>query len=296
MKKINNLDKKLGVINKILSLAFKLGVTLGGAVLLFYCWKIGYFPQEVSVGDGLLLILLAVAFGGVYLFFVVCLTSLGILLRPVWHGLQSLFLLLLRGYEKATGKSTKYTPFIIEKGGIELFIFAIFGLFFIWGYSLSDVRVLATLVLCVWGCALLWSLYQQSSREIDQLEQKEIITDDDSNRLKHLGNWQLLTLGAILVIPLLIGGVSGKLLDGSMSLANVRTNAAVVHIKEPYVKYATEYGLKGKESNFGSEYAKFENVSISFNGFGKNVVIEAIGSDGTVPLVIPADHVHIIQR
>ncbi|MBD2783996.1 hypothetical protein ID858_07990 [Xenorhabdus sp. DI] len=65
------------------------------------------------------------------------------------------------------------------------------------------------------------------------------------------------TRGSLLVIPLVIGGVSGKLLDGAMRLANVRTNATVEHIKEQYVKYATEYGLKGKKSDFGSEYAKF---------------------------------------
>src|SRR5699024_10521964 len=87
VKKIEELDKKLDVLGKILSFSFKLGVLVGGSVLLFYCWKIGYFPQDASVGDGFLFIILAIAFGGVYLFFVMCLTSLGLLLRPVWHGL-----------------------------------------------------------------------------------------------------------------------------------------------------------------------------------------------------------------
>ena len=127
MEKIEKLDKKLDVIGKILSLAFKLGVVVGGAVLLFYCWKIGYFPQDASVGDGLLFILLAIAFSGAYLFFVVCLTSLGLLLRPVWHGLQSLLVLLLKGYEKITGKTARYNTFAIENGGRELFVLHCLG-------------------------------------------------------------------------------------------------------------------------------------------------------------------------
>ena len=296
MKKIEELDKKLDVLGRILSSAFKLGVLIGGAVLLFYCWKIGYFPQDVSVGDGFLFILLAIAFGGVYLFFVMCLTSLGLSLRPVWHGLQRLFLLSLKGYEKITGKTASYTPFTIEKGGFELFIFAVFGLFFIWGFSLSDIKVLATLVLSVWGCALLWSTYQQNSREIDLLERGDSLTDDELKNLKRKADFQPFLLGGILVIPLLIGGVSGKLLDGAMRLANVRADTAIVHLKEPYVKYAAEYGIEGVQSNFGSEYSKFENTSILFNGFGKNIVIEVMGSDGRVSLVIPSDHAYIVQR
>ena len=58
MEDIGKLDKKLDVLGKILSLTFKLGVVLGSAVLLFYCWRIGYFPQDVAIGDGLLFILL----------------------------------------------------------------------------------------------------------------------------------------------------------------------------------------------------------------------------------------------
>ena len=296
MEEIDKLDKKLDVINNILSLAFKFGVVLGGAVLLFYCWKIGYFPQDVTVGDGLIFILLAVAFGGIYLFFVLCLTSLGILLRPIWHGLQNIFLWLLSVYEKATGNATNYTPFTIEKGGFELFIFAIFGLLFIWGFSSSDIRALATLAFCSWACALLWSSYQKNSREVSQLELKNSITDDESERLKHLTYVQSLVLGVVVVTPLLIGGVSGELLDGAMRLANVRTDSAVVHIKEPYVKHATEYGLKGKKSNFGNEYSKFEGASILFNGLGKNIVVEMRGSNGNIMLVVPSDHAHVLQR
>ncbi|MEQ9875513.1 hypothetical protein ABRP91_16880 [Pectobacterium brasiliense] len=296
MGKIKELNSKVDIANNFINLAFKIGVAFGGTVLIFYCWRIGYFPQDVSVGDGLLFILLAVAFGSLYLFFVVCLTSLGLVLRPVWHGLQRLLVLLLKGYNKITGKNLEYTPFIIEKARPEVFIFAIFGIFFIINYGFSNIKTLATLILCVWGGALVWSLYQQNSRDIFLLERKGNLTDDDSRRLKNLSSSQPVIISIVLVIPLLIGGVTWKLLDGSMRLINIRTDATVVHIKEPYVKYATEYGLNGEESNFGSEYAKFKNVSILFNGFGRNIVIEMKGLTGAVSLVIPSDYVYIVKN
>ena len=156
--------------------------------------------------------------------------------------------------------------------------------------------MLATLVLCVWGCALIWSTYQQNSHEIDLLERRDNLVDEESNRLKRMADFQPFLLGVILVVPLLIGGVSEKLLDGAMRLVNVRDDAVVVHLKEPYVKYAAEYGLKGEQSNFGSEYAKFENATILFNGFGKNIVVEALVAERRVSLVIPSDHVYIVHR
>lgn len=296
MDKINELDKKLDVLEKILSLAFKFGILIGGSVLIFYCRKIDYFPQDISVGDGLLFMLLAIAFGVVYLFFLLCLTSLGLSLRPVWHGLQNLFLLLLKGYKRITGKTVSYTPFTIEKGGFELFIFAMFGLFFIWRFSLSDANVLPTLGLSTWGCALLWSTYQQNAREIDLLKHGGNLSDDESKRFKRLAAYQPFILGTILFVPLLIGGVSGKLLEGAMRLANVKADGAIIHLKEPYIKYATEHGLKGLQSNFGNGYSKFENISILFNGFGKDIVIEAMGTDGPVSLVIPSDHAYIVHH
>ncbi|WP_167607594.1 hypothetical protein [Cedecea colo] len=296
MGKMNRLNDTIEVINSFINLSFKLGVALGGAVFIFYCWRIGYFPQDASVGDGLLLILLAIAFGGFYLFFIVCLTSLGIVLGPVWCGLQKLFSLLLIICKKITKKNIKHHPFTIEKARIEFWFFAMLGIFFVIWFSRFDIKILLTLTLCVWGCALMWSTYQQNYRDIFILEHKETPTDDDIKRLKNLNSAQPFIVVIFLILPLLVGGVTGELLDGTMRLANLRKDAAVVHIKEPYVTYAVEYGLTGEKSNFGGEYSKFSNVAILFNGFGRNVVIEMKKPIGTVSLAIPSDHVYIIQK
>ncbi|MCT8468466.1 hypothetical protein KZO85_07755 [Chromohalobacter canadensis] len=295
MEEMNRFDKKLDIVNKLLNLSFKFGVIAGGAVVLFYSWKIGYFPKDVSLGDGFLFLLLAITFGGVYLFFVVSLTSLGIVLRPLWHVLQNLYLKGAELYKKLKNEPLDYPGFTIEKPGFEHFVLAIFGLFFVVFFGLPEVKVLGTLILCTWVCALMWSICQQNGREIRELRAEELESDEQKDRLKRLSDAQPIFLGILLVLPLLIGGVSGKLLDGAMRLANVRSDQVTVHIKKPYVKYADEHGFKGSESRFGADYSKFENSSVLFNGFGKNVVIE-LYDEGMAPekLVIPSDHVHII--
>lgn len=295
MDKVSEIKDKIDIANNLLNLVFKLGVALGGGVFVLYCWRIGYFPQDVSVGDGLLLILLAVTFGGFYLFFVACLICLGIMLRPVWHGLQKMYIFSLNIFNKRTGKSITYTPFVIERMRPELFIFALFGLFFVIGFGLPDIKTSATLLLCTWGSALMWSFYQQNTQNIFMLKHKETLTDDELKQLKKFSSNQMFFIAILLILPLVIGGVTGKLLDGTMRLANIRTEAAVIHIKEPYAKYAQEYGLKGEKSNLGAEYSKFSNVTILFNGFGKNVVMEVKKPEGAVSFVIPADQMYIVK-
>lgn len=297
MKELNTLDKNLDMISKALSLAFKLGVILGCSVFLSYCWRIGYFPRDVSVGDGLLFIMVAIAFGGIYLFFTLCLTNLGILLRPLWHGLQSTFQFALKLFNKVTNKNIEYRPFRVEQGRFENFVFAIFGLLFVWGFSQNNLKVFTTLMLSMWACAFMWSTHQQNSIEIRSIESKDDSSDDEKAKAERLRSHQLLLMIVIVSTPLFIGGVSDKLLDGAMRLANIRTEKAVVHIKEPYITYASESGVTGSKSNFGEKYTRIEDVIILFNGFGGNVVIKAkSGSNNYVNLTIPADHVYIIAR
>lgn len=296
MSNKTSFNNGIEVINSFLNLSFKSGIALGGAVFIFYCWRIGYFPQDASVGDGLLLILLAISFGGLYIFFIMSLTSLGIVFRPVWHGFQRLFLVLLKAFNKLSGKKIEYHPFTIEKARIEFFFFAMFGLFFVIWFSRLDIKILWTLTLCVWGSALIWSTYLQNHRDISTLEHKEIPTDNDIKRLRNLNSTQPFLVVIFLTLPLLVGGVTGELLDGAMRLANIRKDVAVVHIKEPYVTYAVEYGLIGEKSAFGSDFSKYRDITILFDGLGRNVVIEMKKATGTVSFAIPSDHIYIIQK
>jgi hypothetical protein len=293
---LETLDKQLDIANKALSLAFKVGLIVGGSVFLGYCWKIGYFPRDVSIGDGLLFLMLAIAFGSIYLLFTASLTCLGITLRPIWHGIYRSFNYLVKLYNKVFGANKVVSEFNIITGKLEHFIFALFGLLFVWGFGSFDLKVLGSLILAVFGCALLWSGHQESGSEIIEIESKENLSADDNKRISFLKQHQKILAVVILFIPLLFGGVSGKLLDGAMRLSNVKEDKATIHVKKPYIKYVEEHNIKAKESNLGKDYGTFENMSILFNGFGKNAVLIQNGVDKPINIIIPNDHLIVVQR
>lgn len=74
-----NLDSFL----KIISALTKLGVLVGGICVALYSMRIGYFPQDLTIGDGVLLIFIAASFGFIYLFYIYSLISLGVACSPV---------------------------------------------------------------------------------------------------------------------------------------------------------------------------------------------------------------------
>ncbi len=61
----------------------KLAIFLGGACVVAYSLRIGRFPQGLTIGDSLLLVMAAICFGAVASLFVFSLVSLGIMLSPM---------------------------------------------------------------------------------------------------------------------------------------------------------------------------------------------------------------------
>lgn len=296
MSSLEILDKQLDIANKALSLVFKVGLIIGGSVLLGYCWKIGYFPRDVSVGDGLLFFILAIAFGGIYLLFTASLTCLGVTLRPVWYGIYWVFSYGIEMYNMVFGSNKTVPEFNIITGKAEHLFFALFGLLFVWGFGYFDFKIVGSLIVAVFGCALLWSWHQESDNEILEIESKENITADDNKKVLLLKKQQKLLAFAIIIIPILFGGVSGKLLDGAMRLSNVKEDKVTVHIKKPYIKYVEEHNIEAKKSSLGKDYGTFENMNILFNGFGKNAVLIQNGIERSVNIIIPNDHLIVVPR
>lgn len=292
---MEHLRNKVVFISDTLSLAFKLGLLCGGSILLSYSWRIGYLPKNITLSDGLLLISLATMFGLVYLFFVLSITSLGILLGPVWHGLQRAFLPIAKIHAKIKKKKVGYPWFTIEKSILPITIFAISGLLFVIGAALESALSAVHLLLCAWVCAFIWSYHQQNARKINNVILLNATTETCREHKESLRRLQYITLAALLFVPLFYGGATGLLLDGVMRLSNFRVDLASVHIKQPYVLFAKEHGLNGSESKFGADFEKFENIKVLLSRIGTDVVLESQDSAGAKKtIIIPANHVYIV--
>jgi|GEM_PF-2973646 len=309
MQQLNRLDKQLDIIIKLFTLSFKIGILIGGSALLFYCLKIGYFPEGVSIGDGLVLILIAIAFGGIYLFFVACLTSLGIFLRPAWSMGQIIYSWILSKYNTLFNKRKSFEPFEFIKGDFSLFFLALLGLLMIWGFGLSEPKVVITLLLSCFGCALLAGKYKKNNDRLAELEfdQNAVIQSSggatqnvqDFKEIGRIKKHQVQLVFGILIAPLLIGGISDKLLVGSMTLIKVRGDNSIIHIKTPYsTLIEKDLGINGGESTFGAEYKSYKNLKVLMHGIGTNTFIEVPTNENTNPkkIAVPKSDIYVVWQ
>lgn len=286
------LKNKLEIIDMSLGIAAKIGITVGSLILVCYCWSIDFFPKDISVGDGLLFIFVAVGFGTVYLFFVASLTSLGVLLRPLWYVLQSSGIWIGERWAKLRNKTLSYEPFDLKPGGLEHLTFAAFGLILVTLFSIKDVSRLPTLLLASFGCALLWSSYQDVDAKLRKISSSPQPSDGERERIPRLEKSKALLPWLIISIPLLIGGVSGEMTSGTMRLLMLRNDDATAHIKKPYATILSTSGITGAKSEIGDDYLRYEHAEILFSGLGSTTVVSLKNLNGSsMKLTIPSDHI-----
>lgn len=297
-----DLKDKLEIIDKSLGIAAKIGITIGSMVLLGYCWSIDFFPRDVSVGDGLLFIFVAIGFGAVYLFFVASLTCMGVLLRPFWHFLQSHGIWVGERWAKFRKKSFSYEPFELKPGGLEHLVFALVGLILVALFSLKDISRLPTLLLASFGCALLWSAYQDVDIKLRNISSSPQPSDEERARIPRLEKSKALLPWLIIAIPLLIGGITGEMTAGAMRLLKIRNDSVTAHIKKPYATILSTSGIAGAKSELGDDHLRYENAEILFSGLGSVAVVAIKSPNGaSMKLSIPSDYIllyanHSLQR
>ena len=305
MEKLSTIDKRLDIASKFLGLSFKVGILLGGIILLFYCYRIEYFPEGATVGDGMVFLFIVAAFGGLYAFFTLCLLSLGILLRPIWELIQKAIIKAGLLWASVFNKEITPQPIHFIKGDSSIIVFALFGLLMIVMFGLYEPRVIGTLALTSFGCAALASAYKESSLKIKKLEtdrdgllnkDTSLSVEERDEKLGKLKTFQMAIISIIFLLPLLVGGVSGKLLDGAMRLTNVKEDKVSVHIKKPYSDLLVTSGVAYDSSPMGKDYVLFPGVSILMNGIGVNTVIETSVKDKSRKWSIPKNSIYVEMR
>lgn len=287
---------KVEFIDKFLGLSFKIGLLLGGAILIFYCKEIGYFPADITIGDGLSFIMLAMGFGIVYLFFVTCFTSLGLCLRPEFTIIQQLFLFIANKFNKESSNSSQLEVIKIREANWSNFVFALFGVYMIYRFTLINTENLIPLGLCTFISACLWSICLDNEDNIRILtKQRQLTTQKKTDLALKIKNRYIMLIFFV-IMPGLISGIFSDMLDATMRFVKIRNDNVTVHIKEPYTINLSEINLKGSKSSFGENYKKYEHVNILFSGIGKNTVlsIKNAQNENFTSISIPSDFLQII--
>jgi hypothetical protein len=295
----STLEQNIESVSKIATTASKFGVFVGGICVITYSLRINYFPQDLSVGDGLLFVMAAACFGVIYVFFVASLVSLGITLSPA---IRLVFKILEWGVNKFRRRKDEPVHTLAPFEWLAA-LFSLFALLIIWVLGSKDSKVYWSLpLLSVW-LYLFYSLYLSFGNKIKKILaiKNSVVHSKEKENVAQLGDadkfrtGQLFSLATILVIPLLLGGVSGQLLDAAMRAAHVRIEKPVVYVKEMYSVLLPK-SLISKDNISPKGFTAFDGTVVLFKGFGKTTVISFSDGATTRTLEIPNDQIIVEDR
>jgi hypothetical protein len=293
MSKLNfdQIGKTVEGLLKALTFASKIGILAGGICVLGYSLRIGHFPQGLTIGDGLLFMLAAVCFGMIYTMFVASLVSLGVVMSPVSKLLSKLYVLSYK-FRKVRPPTQVHE---FAKFSLAYLIFAIFGVFFILGLGSHDSNAYWNLPLLSVAMNFFYSGFISTGDKIRNLEisQNSLVKvdehgDQNSAKIKQLRKSQMLSLGPILIMPMLLGGVTGQLLDGAMRQAHIRIESATIFVKEPYASLIPSV-KKSNTQPLAMQYVKFDEILILSKGIGNMTVLYLSDGKSEKRLEVPND-------
>jgi hypothetical protein len=295
----SSFEKNIESVSKMATTASKFGILAGGVCVIAYSLKIDHFPQDISIGDGLLFLMAAACFGMIYLIFVASLVSLGITLAPVIKPIFHFFAWIVNHFRKSKAEPIhSLAPF----KWLAL-LFAMFSIFIILILGRHDSIAYWNLPMLSVALYFFYSLYVSSGdkiKKIDMIKNSVFHSNEKENVVQFgdpeiLRRMQLFSLVTVLVMPLVIGGVSGQLLDASMRAAHVRVEKPIIYVKEPYSSLFPNALISNRQIA-PKDYKAFEGTVVLFKGFGKNTVVSFPDGHATRKLEIPNDQLIIESR
>lgn len=296
---ISSLESTAESLLKLSGAALKFSIGLGSACVIIYALRVGHFPQGLTLGDGLLFLLAASCFGVVYAMFVGCLVSLGIcfsiLTRPVFNFSYE--------YIKKKTRSTKKMAYELAPFHWGAIPFALLALLLIWGFGRQDNVAFWNLPLLSIALYLFYSVVKAAGAQYRSHERllNTVIATPEKDALQRSGdagkakNAYLACLSLIMLLPLLMGGVSGQLMDGAMRMAQVRIEHATVYVKSPYNALMPDV-LVAKEAKAPEGYKAYAGVTVQFKGFGNTTVIAFADGELKRQLDIPNDQIIVEKK
>lgn len=296
---VSSLEASIERFSKLANVGFKFSLALGSICVIVYALRIGYFPQGLSLGDGLLLLIAAGCFGVVYALFVGCILSLGVSLSPI---IRLIFRVILWGMKKITG-STKQPVHKLAPFKLIAIPFALITVAFIWKFGQRDMAAYWKLPLLSIFLYLIYSAalsLREKARQAEKLVSSVVYTPEKEQALRsgdveRHSSIYLFLIGCMMLLPLMIGGVSGQLLDGAMRLAHVRIEQPIIYVKAPY-NALLPASLIAQALQVPEGYTAYGDIAVLFKGFGNTTVLAFKDGEYQRQLEVPNDEVIVEVR
>lgn len=298
-KVISSLESVTDSLLKIASAALKFSIALGSACVIIYALRIGHFPQGLSLGDGLLFLLAASCFGFVYAMFSGCFLSLGIclsiIIRPIFN--------LITKYIRKKIKPKKEQPHELAPFYWGAIPFALIAIVLIVGFGERDIEAYWKLPILSIALYMFYSVARSSGLQYRRHERlrSSIIVNPDKDALHLVGEPErqksvyLLSITIVMLLPLVLGGVSGQLIDGAMRMAQIRVEHATVYVKAPY-HFLMPDELTAKSVKAPDGYKPYADITVLFKGFGDTTVIAFKEGERQHQLTVPNDQIIVAKK
>lgn len=296
---ISALESTAESLLKITGAALKFSIALGSACVIIYALRVGHFPQGLTLGDGLLFMLAASCFGVVYAMFVGCLVSLGIVLSIV---IRPIFNFVFKFIQKKINpkKELAYEMALFHWGAIP---FALVAVVLIWVFGQRDIVAYWNLPLLSIALYVFYSIAKSAGTQYRGHERllNSVIVTPEKDELQSSGkagkqkSAYLVSITVVMLLPLVMGGVSGLLMDGAMRMAKVRIEHAAVYMKAPYSALMPD-ALVAKEAKAPEGYKAYAGVTVQFKGFGNTTVIAFKDGGLQRQLDVPNDQIIVENK
>lgn len=301
---IKDIDlEKYDTIGKMFSLFLKASIAIGFIVLIFYLLMNSAYPENMSLGDGILFVVIAGVFGAIYLLFVSSLTAVGTLPFSLKDSAAAIARILFQKKFKwrlIKHYVRKHFDTFLATFGLSILGGYIVYLFILGAVKEGDLRTLIAAIGVPLASAYIWRSHQALEQKVRRLNLRisntknqlaESATEVPITLQRQPNRFTLVLL--LLAVPLPLGfGLKG-VTNATMRAVNIREENVSIHIKEPYVTYMKEHRFEGKESPFKGGYLKYENFTLVMQNIGENVFLRS--NDGQELVVkIPKSHIMIV--
>lgn len=262
-----------------------LGSILGGAVLIWYCSTINFFPSGLTLADTLIFIWLLVIFGLyysaiVYAFFAVSQFWVSLLSIP----LNKLFRKKLKDNNlQIPAPESKYNWF-------EICFVGILTNTLVFGILLYQNRPIFNVICAILLMGFFYVLVQNipkinyGSKKTSDWSREPIGKQPDKPELV-----KLIFCLVIYLIPMVIAHIGGDIAKKSLETMGVRQLDVTISIqRKEYQPLLQSHYYDGLLSNLEChEVCNIKNVDILFSNIGSNAKIRVSGEKGSAMLVIP---------
>jgi hypothetical protein len=273
-KILSTFEKNVESLSKMATAFSKLGIFFGGILVVTYSLRIGHFPQDITLADGLLLMTAATCFGLIYIFFLACLISLGMVLSYICLPFAKIFgKIYFCITKKEIEPVHELTPF-----QWPLAILAVISMLLIQilGERNNDLYYILPVISVL--LYLFCSVFASWGNRVNKIENIEgsVIYTHEKEKLSSTAELtkskinRVIFFFAILTLPLITGQVFGELLDAAMRAAHIRVENSTIYVKEPYSTLLRN-ALQVVDKDIPDGYTGFTGAKILFNGFGNTL-------------------------